>query len=140
MRTFFGRFTAAGDVKVNWIADVPFSAAKALGSTRTVITAGVVPELGETLTAELEDLILNGTLAPPGSWRTKVWVARVRSQKFPLKTRSSTEADKRGDAFKLPTGRTSTPEAEEAYIVWRSLERTARPARCSGNWRLSIRV
>src|SRR5665213_1894865 len=139
-RTFFGTLTAVADAKLSWTAAVPFESAKALGSTRTVIVAGVVPELGETLTAELEDVMVNGTLAPPGSERTNVWVASVRSQKLPRKTRSSTEADKRGERFRLPTGRTSTPEAEEAYMVWRSLESTARPARCSGNWRVSRSV
>src|SRR5690349_2767431 len=99
-RTFFARLTPVVEVKLNWTAAVPFWSANALGSTRTVMTAGVVPDLGETVTAEFEEVIVNGTLAPPGSLRTKVWVARARSQKFPRKIRSSTEAFKRGDAFR----------------------------------------
>src|SRR5262249_51980451 len=103
-------------------------------STRTVTVAGVNPWLGVTLTPGSEELIVNGTFAPPGSEITNVFVAVLRSQKLPWNTRLSTEVTKRGVEFNVPIGRMSTPESEAAYIVEPLAERIALPAKCSGSW------
>src|SRR6478752_6318567 len=127
-------FTAVSELIVSVTATVPTCEANAFGSTVTFTTAGVVPELGVTRTLAFDDVMVNGTLAPPGSLMTKDCVAVLRSQKLPRKTRSSTDAWRRGALVNLPIGRIMTPESEEAYIVVPSEDRAERPAMCSGSF------
>jgi len=119
---------------------VPFCVEKAFGSTETVITAGVTPLEGETERPGVLEEIVNGVFPPPGS--VIVIVCRVveRLQKFPRKTRSSTEAVKRGVELRLPTGSTVTPLSEIAYTVLWSFVMTLLPARFSGSTSWSCRV
>src|SRR5689334_4994010 len=97
------------------------------------MTAGVTPELGDTVSPAMVDLIENGVLPPPGSVTDSACVATLRSQKFPRNAITFVEAVRRAELFKLPTGSTRTPESETEYIVAESLVRTLLPVVFSGS-------
>ena len=72
---------------------VPFWFWKAVGSTRTCTTAGVIPEEGEMVTPWVLVESWKSVLPPPGSVMVMVWVITLRLQKVPRATTSRTEAD-----------------------------------------------
>ena len=91
---------------------VPFWFWKAVGSTRTCTTAGVIPEEGEMVTPWVLVESWKSVLPPPGSVIVMVWVITLRLQKVPRATTSRTEATTRCCWFILPTGKTITPLSE----------------------------
>src|SRR5258705_12108254 len=103
-----GRFTADDDAILMYATTVPFWSLKTLGSTVTLMVAGVLPLYADKLIPETVGEREKSVFAPPGSTIEICWVDVLRSQKLPRKTRSGCEACTRFTWFMYPTGRTVT--------------------------------
>ena len=75
---------------------VPVRFWKAAGSTRICTSAGVFPEVGDTVTPTWLTEIVKSVFPPPGSVMTSVAVMTLRLQKLVWTSRSSAEAARRG--------------------------------------------
>src|SRR5580698_5844201 len=103
---------AVGELTVSVAATVPDWLPNAEGSTATVTAAGVTPEVGETETPAVLEVMLKGVLLPPGSAIVTCWVETPGLQKLPRNTRLCCCGTTLGRCARLPTGSTVTPLAE----------------------------
>src|SRR6185436_13987104 len=93
---------------------VPFLSLKTLGSTVTLMVAGVVPLYADKVIPETVGEREKSVFAPPGSTIEICCVELLRSQKLPRNTKSGCDACTRFTWFKYPTGKTVMPLSEMA--------------------------
>src|SRR5260370_10488506 len=130
--------TAATEFTLTATERVSFWFWKAVGSTRTCTTAGVIPEEGERVTPGVLLESSKSVLQPPGSVIVMVWVITLLLQKVPRATTSRTEAESRCCWFNLPTGKIMTPLSETVYNMSAAALSTLRPVIFSGIEKLCL--